>query len=77
MRPVIARVLSLGILALGACEPAPPARDFDVVEATIAEIQAAIEDGRITCVGVVDAYLARITAYDKPSGLNAITVVNP
>ncbi len=53
------------------------ASDFDVVEATIADIQGAIEAGRTTCVEVVDAYLARIAAYDRTTGLNAITVVNP
>ncbi len=71
-------VLLVGSIAPGACDRAPPpATEFDVVEATIADIQAAIEDGRTTCVRVVDAYLARITAYDKATGLNAITVVNP
>ncbi len=71
-------LLALGLLASAGCEKAPPqGPGFDVVEATIADIQGAIEAGRTTCVDVVDAYLARIAAYDKTTGLNAITVVNP
>jgi Asp-tRNA(Asn)/Glu-tRNA(Gln) amidotransferase A subunit family amidase len=54
-------------------EPEP----FTVVEATIAGIQEAILSGRTTCRGVVQAHLDRIEAYDKTTGLNAITVVSP
>jgi len=75
-------VLLAGLL--GACEGEDSrkgARDllpaFDVAEATIADIQAAIREGATSCEGVVEAYLARIEAYDQSSGLNAITVVNP
>jgi amidase len=56
----------------------PAARRFDVHEATIAQIHAALKAGRVTCVGLVDQYLRRIDAYDKNGpALNAITVVNP
>ncbi len=41
------------------------AKPFDVAGATIAETQAAILSGRATCRGVVEAYLARIGAYDQ------------
>jgi Asp-tRNA(Asn)/Glu-tRNA(Gln) amidotransferase A subunit family amidase len=37
---------------------------FDVEEATIAGTQKAIQDGKITCRGVVQAYLDRIKAYN-------------
>jgi amidase len=47
---------------------------FEVHEATIAEMRAAMEGGRTTAVGLLEAYLARITAY---SDLNAIVVRNP
>ena len=56
---------------------------FEVTGATIAETQAAIREGRITCRAIVENYLARIRAYDKtPLGsdglrLNAIVLVNP
>jgi Asp-tRNA(Asn)/Glu-tRNA(Gln) amidotransferase A subunit family amidase len=50
---------------------------FDVVEATIGDIQDAVMSGRTTCKAVVSAYLDRIEAFDQPSGLNAITEINP
>ncbi len=72
------RGLTVGILALAlvACgqEAQPP---FPVVEATIDDIQSAIRAGRTTCRAVVEAHLARIEAYDKQTGLGAITVLNP
>lgn len=55
-------------------------RAFDVVEASIADLRAALESGRITAVGLLDAYLARIAAYDgpgTPTALNALVVMNP
>lgn len=56
--------------------PAPP--PFDVVEASIADIQAALRAGRITCRGLVERYLRRIEAYDKNGpAVNAIVLVNP
>ncbi len=66
-------VLSLSLSL--AC--APPPEPMAVVEATIAEVQDAIRDGRTTCRMVVQSYLDRIAAYDEPTGLHAITVVNP
>ncbi len=53
---------------------------IDVVEASIAELVAALEAGRATSVELVDAYLARIAAYDVPgteTALNALVVMNP
>lgn len=53
---------------------------FDVVEASIAELRAALESGAATSVGLVEAYLARIAAYDAPgtrTALNALVVMNP
>jgi len=50
---------------------------FELMEASIRDIQNAVMAGDTTCGAVVDAYLGRIEAYDKPSGLNAITVLNP
>jgi hypothetical protein len=40
------------------------AQGFKIEEATIAETQKAIQDGAITCQGVVQAYFARIKAYN-------------
>ena len=51
---------------------------FDVVEAGIAELRDALETGRVTSVGLVDAYLARIDAFDRHGPqLNAVVVINP
>ncbi len=49
-----------------------------LVEATIAELRAALQTGEITSVALVAAYLDRIAAYDR-SGihLNAVSVLNP
>lgn len=75
---LFASVLS-SALVLTACEqnPEPVAEPFDFVEATIADVQAAITNGDITCRDIVEGYKARIEAFDKPTGLNAITEVNP
>jgi Asp-tRNA(Asn)/Glu-tRNA(Gln) amidotransferase A subunit family amidase len=53
--------------------PAPPA-SFHIEEATIAQIQAAIETRQVTTVDVVKLYLSRIKAYNgtcvnQPEGL--------
>ncbi len=57
--------------------PAVPARrqSFSVVEATIPEMQAAMEDGRVTSRELVTQYLLRIALYN--SKLNAVIAVNP
>ena len=48
---------------------------FSVVEATIAEMQAAMRQGRITSRGIVQQYLDRIAKYEER--LNAIITLNP
>jgi len=48
---------------------------FEVHEASIADLRAALEDGRATAVGILEAYLARLAAYDGE--LNAVVVRNP
>ncbi len=51
---------------------------FRVEEASIADIQAAIKGGRVTCRSLVEQYLRRIEAYDKNGpALNAIVLTNP
>jgi len=47
---------------------------FDPVEATIADVHAAIEAGTVTAASLVDRYLSRIEAYDDD--LAAILTVN-
>lgn len=83
-------ILWLGIAVvsapLGAQHPAPEtgaaapaaAPIFDVFEKSILELQAAQADGRVTARGLVDAYLARIAAYDQAGPrLNSIVTLNP
>ncbi|WP_237570792.1 amidase [Mycolicibacterium lacusdiani] len=48
---------------------------IQVCEASIAELRAALEDGRTSAVALLEAYLDRIAAYDGQ--LNSIVVVNP
>jgi amidase len=53
---------------------------IEVTEVSIAELRAALESGRTTAVELVQAYLARIDAYDgpdTPTALNAVVVRNP
>ena len=51
---------------------------FDVTEVGIAALRAALEDGRATSVGLVEAYLRRIEAYDRNGPmLNSVIVSNP
>ena len=70
------------MLVIGAAAgDAQRARSFDVHEATIADIQRALQSKRITTVAVVDQYLQRIKAYNgrcvnEPQGiLGPITTI--
>jgi amidase len=56
---------------------APPA-GFEVHEASVGELQAAMTAGRTTAVALVDAYHARIAAYDEGGpGINAMIRIDP
>ncbi|NER64434.1 amidase [Pseudomonas sp. MAFF212427] len=53
---------------------------IEVTEVSIAHLRAALEAGHTTSVELVQAYLARIDAYDgagTPTALNAVVVRNP
>jgi amidase len=64
-----------GVLQKVAAQPSPP--KFELMEASIPQLQAAISAGTVTSKGLVTAYLARIDAYDQHGpALNAISVVN-
>jgi amidase len=79
----VRRVGAIALLLLAAASSLaaqPPARqpDFDVTEATIAELQAAMSQGRRTSEQLVAAYLARIAAYDTGGPrLNSMIRLNP
>ena len=67
-------------LDTAAALPTRPPEGFDVVEASIADLRAALEDGRATSESLTRAYLDRIEAFDRPetaTRLNALVVMNP
>ena len=69
--------LAVALVACGRGDQLPPPA-FGVEEATIAQIHEAMAAGALTARGLVEAYLARIEAYDKQGpALNAIITVNP
>ena len=58
-----------------AAAPAAAKRPFTVVEATIPELRAAMEQGRVTSKEIVRQYLERIATYEDR--LHAVITVNP
>src|SRR3954454_3388198 len=74
-------LLAPAAASAAAGEPVPTDRDclrfvrgIDLQTATIPQLQAAMNARKLTSVELVDAYLARIKAYDK---YNAIRALNP
>ena len=64
------------LAALWPSAQTPP--PFEVHEATIAQIHAAMKAGRLTCRGLVEQYLKRIDTFDKNGpAINAIVMTNP
>jgi len=66
----------------GAPTPAEqPITDFELDEVTVRELQAGMEEGRLTARGITELYLGRIEAIDKDGGgrpgLHSIIEVNP
>src|SRR3954463_1572913 len=62
--------IALAVLVLGAtviADNRPGSGRFDLVEATIPSIQAAIQNNIITAEQLVQMYLARIAAFDAKS----------
>ncbi len=76
LRRVAALPLALVLLLPASCTP-PVDRTarFEVVEATIPEMQAALEEGRVTSRELVEAHLVRIALFEE--GVNATIQVNP
>jgi Asp-tRNA(Asn)/Glu-tRNA(Gln) amidotransferase A subunit family amidase len=72
---LLAAITSAKELAAGTAAAEGPR--FQVVETTIAETQAAIRAGKVTCHQIVEAYLARIRAYDQTTRLNSVVALNP
>jgi amidase len=74
---LIAPLMAAMIPAFAWQKPEQAQKKFEPSETTIGEIHQAIRSGRITCRQLVEAYLKRINAYDQPSKLNSIVIVNP
>lgn len=76
--PMMRRLATFGVTTLLLSTPLSAQQRFDVTETTIATVHAEIAAGRLTCRGLVQAYLDRIAAYDKRGpALNAIQTLNP
>lgn len=70
-RVLVATVALLSVISLGAQSPAR----FNVVEATIPQMQAAMARGQVTSRQLVEQYLMRIGMYEDR--INATLAVNP
>jgi len=70
---ILGAVVAVGVAACAQDEP----ETFQFVEATIADVQAEITSGRMTCRQIVQGYLDRIARYDASSNLNAVSMINP
>lgn len=67
-----------GVTARPLLAQRPAAPGFEVSEASISDLQRAMTERRTTSVQLVDAYLARIAAYDTQGpALNAMLRLNP
>jgi Asp-tRNA(Asn)/Glu-tRNA(Gln) amidotransferase A subunit family amidase len=73
----MATLAALVVLVGVAFGQQPQQARFPVVEASIADVHAAMRAGRLTCRELVTAYRSRIAAYDKNGpGLNTVVVFN-
>src|SRR3954465_15754566 len=70
--------LALSPLATASAQRARPSHSDPVYEASITDLQSAMAAGSLTSAALVDAYLARIDAYDhKGPAINALVPLNP
>jgi len=72
--PFLASGCGSGSSSSSTAEPVP---SFTLMEATIGTTHAALSEGAITCVDLVEAYFERIRVYDKTTGINTIIRTNP
>ena len=74
-RPGLLFVAALLGASVSSCaSPDAGAERFNVVEATIPEMQRAMEEGRITSRQLVEAHLLRIALYEER--VNAVIAIN-
>ncbi|MDB4913343.1 MAG: Amidase [Gemmatimonadetes bacterium] len=79
MRPFLSALLIVAASTAATGQaPARPRQPFDVTETTIAGVHAAMRAGTLTCRELVNAYLARIAAYDRNGpAINSLITINP
>src|ERR1041384_870556 len=68
-------LLALALLTAITASAAPKPKPFNVVEASISDMQAALKSGRVTSHELVQQYLTRIATYEDK--LHAAITVNP
>jgi amidase len=74
----IAIIVSLAFAVGGKSAPQPPRAAYDVTEKSIGELAAALTARTVTSRQLVEAYLARIDAYDTHGpALHAMIALNP
>ncbi len=71
-RPLFAILICTAMVS--SCAPPSSTDRFDIVEATIPEMQRAMEEGRVTSRQLVEAHLIRIALYEER--VNAVINVN-
>lgn len=76
-RSQLAITMAILLLGIASCQQPKAKHSLNLVESSIGEIQNAIVNRQTTCRAVVTGYIERIEHYDKSSGVNAITVLNP
>src|SRR5271156_2031694 len=69
LKPYVRFLVLAAVAAVGWCGALAPgvasaAGKFQLEEATIDDIQGAIQSGEITCKGLVQAYMKRVKAYN-------------
>jgi amidase len=69
-------IITLNIFFLSGCV-GHSMPSLQLQEATIGQLHSLIDSGQFSCADIVAAYIRRIEAYDKTSGINAITQLNP
>lgn len=75
--PLALRLAGLGVTLACVAPFAAPAATLDIGAATIADVQAAFDAG-LTAEKLLQAYLARIAAYDEQGPtINAVILLNP
>src|SRR5438034_3137619 len=70
--------LSVAAILIATARVGVQSRTFDLLTASVNDIQAAVGAGALTYERLVELYLARIDAYDKKGPrLNAVLQINP